>query len=78
MTNLGTTVLQGRRAAYRTPGARAVTRAVAAVLGCLADAYRARRDAEHLRGLNDHLLRDLETGPDQIDGAVRRGWLPRS
>ena len=49
MTNLGTTVLQGRRAAYRTPGARAVTRAVAAVLGCLVDAYRARRDAEHLR-----------------------------
>jgi uncharacterized protein YjiS (DUF1127 family) len=78
MTNLDTTVLQVSATAHHTSGARTVTRAVTAVLGLLADAYRARRDAEHLKGLNDHLLRDLGIGPDQIDGVVRHGRVPRS
>jgi uncharacterized protein YjiS (DUF1127 family) len=75
MTNLNATVWQ-KPAAHDRQVTRAVLRAAAVILGPLALAYRARRDAEHLMNLNDHLLKDLGVTRREIDTVVRTGQVP--
>lgn len=75
MTNLNATAWQ-KPAAHHRQVARAVVQAAVVILGPLARAYRARRDAEHLTNLNDHLLRDLGITCRDIDAVVRTGQVP--
>ena len=53
--------------------ARAITRRVALILGYLAQAYRTRRDSEHVMGFSDHLLKDIGVARCEIEAAVRWG-----
>jgi uncharacterized protein YjiS (DUF1127 family) len=52
---------------------RTVARIFGTILGPLVRAYRARRQAEHLDGLSDHLLTDIGISRDEIEAAVRWG-----
>jgi uncharacterized protein YjiS (DUF1127 family) len=67
MTNLNATVLQKPGTAPYRQAVRAVARTVALILAPLAQAYRARRDAEHLMSLNDALLKDIGVSRCEID-----------
>jgi len=71
MTSLST--LQGSNAGPYRQVARAVVRGVTLILGYLAQAYRARRDSEHIMGFSDHLLKDIGVARCEIEAAVRWG-----
>jgi uncharacterized protein YjiS (DUF1127 family) len=73
MTNLNVTALPKPGTAPYRQAMRAAARIVALLLRPLAEAYRARCDAEHLINLNDDLLRDIGIARWEIEGAVRRG-----
>lgn len=77
MTNLNATAWQKPGTTHHGQVARAVLRAAAVILGLLAQAYRARRDAEHLMSLNDHLLKDIGIAPREIEAVVHWGHVPR-
>jgi uncharacterized protein YjiS (DUF1127 family) len=73
MRNLNITAWQKPGAAHERQVARAVARAAAVILGPLAQAYRARRDAEHLMSVNDYLLKDIGITRREIEAVIRRG-----
>jgi len=73
MISLGT--LQESNAGPYRQVALAVARRVALILGYLAQAYRARRDSEHVMGFSDHLLKDIGIARCEIEAAVR--WDPQ-
>jgi uncharacterized protein YjiS (DUF1127 family) len=73
MTNLNVTALQKPGTAHVRQVTRAAARIVALVLRPLAEAYRARRDAGHLMGLNDDLLKDIGIARSEIDFIVGTG-----
>jgi uncharacterized protein YjiS (DUF1127 family) len=74
MTNVNATVLLHKPGtAHYGQAARAVVRIVALILEPLARAYRARRDAEYLMSLSDHLLKDIGIARCEIEPVVRRG-----
>jgi uncharacterized protein YjiS (DUF1127 family) len=75
MTNLNATMWQ-KPAAHDRPVVQALLQAASVILGPLARAYLARRDAEHLMSLNEHLLRDLGITHRDIDTVVRTGQVP--
>lgn len=73
MTNLNVTALQKPGTAPYRQAVRAVTRTVALIFAPLAQAYRARRGAEHLMSLNDDLLKDIGVTRCEIDFIVGTG-----
>jgi uncharacterized protein YjiS (DUF1127 family) len=77
MTNLNATALQEPKVAYDRQVARAVARTAALILVPLVQAFRARRDAEHLMGMSDHLLKDIGVARCEIETAVRWGQARR-
>ena len=78
MTNCNATALPKPAAARYRPIVGVVVRTAGSMLGFLVEAYRAQRDARHLMGLNDHLLRDVGISRGEIDAAVGRGEARRS
>ena len=78
MTSLNLTALQNSEVSRHRHVARAVVRTVALILGPLVQAHRARRDAEHLMGLNDDLLKDIGIARCEVEDAVRWGQARRS
>jgi uncharacterized protein YjiS (DUF1127 family) len=74
MTNLNATTHQPETARNRQ-GQLAMAR-IFAFIEHLVHAYRSRRDAEHLAGLNDYLLKDMGITRTDIDAVVRRGRYP--
>jgi uncharacterized protein YjiS (DUF1127 family) len=73
MTNLNVTVLQTPKTSHVGQAARAVARIATLILAPLAQAYRARRDAEHLMGLHDNLLKDIGVTRGEVESTVRAG-----
>jgi uncharacterized protein YjiS (DUF1127 family) len=73
MTNLNVTALPTPETSHVRQATRAAARIVALILGPLAQAYRARRDAEHLMSLNDDLLRDIGIARSDIDFIIHTG-----
>ena len=74
MTNLDATTLERREAPRYRQAARIVASTVAPILARLVRALRARRDAEHLMGLSDHLLKDVGIARCEVDSITRSGW----
>ena len=75
MTNLNATTSHQPETACNRHGSRAVAR-IFGFLERLVHAYRSRRDAEHLAGLSDYLLKDMGITRSHIDIVVRRGRYP--
>jgi uncharacterized protein YjiS (DUF1127 family) len=74
MTNLDATALHEPGIVHGKQGWwRAVAHAVAAILGPLVRAYRARSQTRHLESFSDHLLTDIGISRDEIDAGVRWG-----
>jgi uncharacterized protein YjiS (DUF1127 family) len=73
MTNLSATALHEPGTVRDPQDMRMVARIFGTILGPLVRAYRARRQAEHLDGLSDHLLTDIGISRDEIEAAVRWG-----
>jgi len=73
MTNLNVTALQKPGTAHVRQVSRAAARIVALILRPLAEVYRTRRDAEHLMGLNDDLLKHIGIARCEIDFIVHAG-----
>lgn len=72
MTNLNATASQEPGIACNRQDRRAVVR-MFAFLERLVQAYRSRREAEHLAGLSDYLLKDIGITRSDIDLVVRSG-----
>jgi uncharacterized protein YjiS (DUF1127 family) len=73
MTNLNATALPTPQTSHVRQAARAAVRVVAVILAPLARAHRARRDAAHLMGLHDNLLKDIGVSRGEIETIVRTG-----
>jgi len=71
MTSLDATALPKPDAGHPRDIARTAVRTLALMFGPLVEAYRARRDTEHLLGLNDSLLKDIGVTRREIDAVVR-------
>ena len=73
MTNLNATAPQTLQTSHVRQATRAAARIVALMLAPLAEAYRARRDAARLMGMNDDLLKDIGVSRGEIETLVRTG-----
>jgi uncharacterized protein YjiS (DUF1127 family) len=73
MTNLNATALHESGTVHGKQGWRALAQAVAAIVGPLVRAYRARSQTRHLESFSDHLLTDIGISRDEINAAVRWG-----
>ena len=79
MTNLNTTASHEPGTGCDRQGQRPVAR-ILAVLERLVQAYRSRRESEHLASLSDYLLKDMGITRGDIDVVVRSDrhpWLTR-
>ena len=75
MTNLNTTASHQPETACGSHVSGVVAR-ILVVLERVVDAFRSRREAEHLASLGDYLLKDIGITRNDIDAVVRRGRLP--